>query len=138
MHLMEAPPMVELTDSAFRAWLALLAYVARWRGECDHVNGEFPFEWHRFAQYAKPRARGRVTKRQVEKFIALGLLVPRVDEAGKAWLRVKDWRDLKPTAGDWTLADRQTRWRLRNGYHGRRQILTPLEEVRADGAEDAS
>lgn len=125
--------MVRLTHAEFRSWLALLAYVSRWRGEADPTTGEFPLEWHRYVEFSKPGNRGgRVTCRQVEKFIALGLLEPLVDADGKAWLRVRDWRDLKPTAGDWTVADRQTRWRLRHGYYGRRQILPPLEEIRAD------
>ncbi len=54
--------------------LGLLSYVARWRGECDQLNGELPREWHPFATHAKPGGRpGRVTRQHVEKFVALGL-----------------------------------------------------------------
>ena len=121
--LMEGPVVGQLTAEEFRSWLALLSYVARWRGECDHLNGEFPRKWHTFATYAKPSARGRVTTRHVAKFVALGLLEELVDDAGKEFLRVHDWRDLRPI--EWTGAQRQERWRERHGYVGRRRIGSP-------------
>jgi len=125
--LLGSPVVGQLTDAEFRAWLALLAYVARWRGECDHVNGEFPRDWHRFTTYAKPGGKrpARVTKRHVGRFTTLGLLEELVDDAGKQWLRVVDWRDLHPL--EWTGAIRQERWRNRHGYYGRRQVQPPRE-----------
>jgi len=123
MVMLESPVIGQLTHVEFRAWLALLTYVARWRGECNHLDGEFPRRWHRFAKYAKPGVQGRVTKRQVERFVELGLLEELVDEDGAEWLRVDDWRDLRPL--EWTGAQRQERWRDRHGYVGRRRIGSP-------------
>jgi hypothetical protein len=128
LDLMEAPVIGQLSDTAFRAWLALLSYVSRWRGECDHVSGEFPRVWAKFAIYAKPLGTGRVTEKQLERFIGLGLLDRLVDEDGKEWLRVTDWRDVHPL--EWTGAIRQERWRQRHGYYGRhlRRPGDPLPE----------
>ena len=123
MLLLDSPVVGQLTNADFRAWLALLGYVARWRGECDQRNGEFPRRWHRFAKYAKPGAQGRVSKRQVARFVELGLLEESVDVDGKERLRVRDWRDLRPP--DWTGAQRQERWRDSRGYVGRRRIGSP-------------
>ena len=54
----------QLTASELRSFLALLSYVARWRGECDPVDGTFPRKWVRFVTYARPgKGLGRVTPR---------------------------------------------------------------------------
>ena len=96
--------------------------MARWRGECGY-DGEFPREWSKYATYANSGPMRRVTPRRLQRFLELGLLEEGIDEDGKAWLRVVDWRDLRPL--DWTGAIRQERWRDRHGYVGRRQIGSP-------------
>jgi hypothetical protein len=118
MHLMQAAATGELSDAEFRAWLGLLTYVARFRGEANPRDGEFPRDWAKYTSYAKPRGRGRVTPKQLERFIELGLLEPLIDEDGKEWLRVVDWRDVHPL--EWTGAIRQASHRERHGLYGRR------------------
>jgi hypothetical protein len=120
IHLLESAAIGQLTHSEFRAWLALLAYVARWRGECDPVDGTFPRDWHRYAFYATPGRRklGRVTAAHVARFLELGLLYELEDADGKRYLGVRDWRELRPL--EWTGAIRQARWRERHGLYGRR------------------
>ncbi len=119
MHLMEAPVMFQLSAEEFRAWLALLSYVARWRGQCDPVDGTFPRAWVKFATYSKPRGLGRVTPRQLAKFLALGLLDELEDDDGQPFLAVVDWRDVHPR--EWNGAIRQARWRERHDMYGRRK-----------------
>jgi hypothetical protein len=104
LHLLGSPVIGALTNAEFRSWLALLSYIARFRGEADPANGEFPRQWARFVRYASRCKSGRVTPRQLERFIALGLLEELIDEDGKEWLRVVDWRDLHPL--EWTGAIR--------------------------------
>jgi len=83
------------------------------------VDGTFPRDWPRFVAFAKPRGRGRVTKRHVERFLELGLLEPLVDDDGQQFLGVVDWRDVHPR--EWTGAIRQARWRERHDMYGRRK-----------------
>ena len=109
----------QLTASELRSFLALLSYVARWRGECNPVNGTFPRKWVTFATYAKLGGLGRVTPKQLEKFLALGLLVELEDDDGRQFLGVVDWRDVHPR--EWTGAIRQARWREEHDMYGRRK-----------------
>jgi len=110
----------QLTASELRSFLALLSYVARWRGECDPVDGTFPRKWVRFVTYARPgKGLGRVTPRQIAKFLALGLLVELEDDDGRQFLGVVDWRDVHPL--EWTGAIRQARWREQHDMFGRRK-----------------
>lgn len=130
IHLLESATIGQLTHAEFRAWLALLAYVARWRGECDPVDGSFPREWHRYAYYAMPgRRRGRVTVAHVARFLKLGLLYELEDADGKRYLGVQDWREVHPL--EWTGAIRQARWRERHGRYGRR-LRRPGDPLPAD------
>jgi hypothetical protein len=88
-----------------------------------NADGTFPTDWHTFAYYSRPGSRrvGRVTKRHVERLIAVGLLEDFIeDETGDEYLCFRDWRSWV-CPEDPTAAVRAARWRERHGMYGRRK-----------------
>lgn len=115
------PVVGELTDTEYRARRALLQYCAREHRE----TGVFHEREARHAAYGTPRGPRAVTRPQLARFIALGLVIPinlykdfeietlAIERpSGDGWLRPNKWERYNPPR-DKTLAERQRRFQAK-------------------------